>query len=246
MCSLQAHYHQWRGHSCPVTRMLFLASDTHLLTTGSRDFCILQWTVEGKLPVVNEEEESNMDNEVAHTGRHQIKDNHKLSDNESYHSDYSPDEQEDDDYEYSKNVTRGKQARGRQQPSENSRYSDAADSLPQAPQGRGRPLRKSHHLDYQGEDTRAVGRSPRRNIPAQDTRSQQGSYAERFNKHKATSNARWNPQSSSDPQHEPEDMGLYSDEESPRQQQGHTGRGRGRSRHPARGQIKEWTRRPMR
>ena len=201
--------------------------------------------MEGKLPVLNEEEESDMNNEMAHAGGRQIKDNHKLSDNESYNSDYSPDEQEDD-YEYSKNVARGKQARGRQQPSEYSRYSDAADSLPQAPQGRGRPLRKSHHLDHEGEDTRAVGRSPRRNIPAQDTRSQHGSYAERFNKHKAASNARWNPQSSSDPQHEPEDMGLYSDEESSRQRQGHAGRGGGRSRHPARGQDKEWTRRPMR
>jgi len=227
--------------------MLFLASDTHLLTTGSRDFCILQWTVEGKFPVLNEEEESDMDNEMAHTGRRQIKDNHKLSDNNSYHSDYSPDEQEDDDYEYSKNVARGKQARGQQQPSENSRYSDAVDSLPhQAPQGRGRPSRKSRHLDHQGEDTRAVGRSPRRNIPAQDTRSQQGSYAERFNKHKAGNNARWNPQSSSDPQQEPEEMGHYSDEEGSRQQQGHAGRGGGRSRHPARRQDKEWTRRPRR
>lgn len=226
--------------------MLFLASDTHLLTTGRRDFCILQWTVEGKLPVLNEEEESDMNNEMAHASRRQIKDNHKLSDNESYHSDYSPDEQ-DDDYEYSKNVARGKQARIRQQPSENSRYSDAADSLAhQAPQGRGRPSRKSHHLDRQGEDTRAVGRSMRRNLPAQDTRSQQGSYSERFNKHKAASNARGNPQSSSDPQQEPEDMGHYSEEESPRQRQGHAGRGGGRSRNPARGQDKEWTRRPMR
>ena len=246
MCSLQAHYHQWRGHSCPVTRMLFLASDTHLLTTGSRDYCILQWAVEGKLPVLNEEEDSDMDNEIARASRRQIKDNHKLSDNESYHSDYSPDEQEDDDHEYSKNVARGKQGRGRQQPSENSRYSDAADSMQrQAPQGRGRPSRKSHHLDPEGEYTRAVGRSPRRNIPAQDTRTQQGSYAERFNKHKAASNARWNPQSASDPQQEPEDMGHYSDE-SPRQRQGHAGRGGGRSRHPARGQDKELTRRPMR
>lgn len=226
--------------------MLFLASDTHLLTTGSRDFCILQWTVEGKLPVLNEEEESDMDNELARAGRRQIKDNHKLSDNESYHSDYSPDEQEDDNYEYSKSVTRRKQARGRQQPSENGRYSGAADSLHQAPQGRGRLVRKSHHLDHRGEDTRAVERSPRRNMPAQDTRSQEGSYAERFNKHKAASNPRWNPQASSDPQQEPEDMGHYSDEESPRQRQGHAGRGGGRSRHPARGQDKEWTRRPMR
>jgi len=227
--------------------MLFLASDTHLLTTGSRDFCILQWTVEGKLPVLNEEEESDMDNEMAHAGRRQIKDNHKVSDNESYHSDSSRDEQEDDDYEYSEYVARGKQARGRQQPSENSRYSDAADSMQhQAPKGRGHPSRKSRHLDHQGEDTRGVGRNQRRNIPPQDTRPQQGSYAERFNKHKAGSNARWNPQSSSDPQQEPEDMGHFSDEERPKQRQGHAGRGGGRSRNPARGQDNEQTRRPMR
>ena len=217
--------------------MLVLASDTHLITTGSRDICILQWSVEGRLPVVNEEEEYDM----AQAGRHQ-KHNHVLSDNESYHSDYSADGQEDDDYEYSKNVARQKQAVhvGRQRLSENSHYSDAADSLPhQVPQGHGHPSRKSRHLNHQA-DNRGVGRSPRHNIPAHElTRSQQGSYAERFNKHKAVSNARWNSQ-------EPEDVSHYSDEESPRQGQGHGGRGGAKSRHPARGQDREWDRRPMR
>lgn len=220
--------------------MLFLASDTHLITTGSRDICILQWSVEGRLPVVNEEEEYDMENDMAQAGRRQ-KGSHIHSDNESYHSDYSADDQEDDDYEYSKNVAREKQARGGQRLSHNSHYSDASDSLPhQAPQGHERPSRKSRHLNHQADDGRAVGRSPRRNLPAQDTRSQQGSYAERFNKHKAASKA------SNYPQQEPEDMGHYSDEESPRQRQGHGDRGGGRSRHPARGQDRQWDRRPMR
>lgn len=221
--------------------MLFLASDTHLITTGSRDFCILQWSVLGKLPVVNEEEEEyDTENDMNQASRHH-KDNH--SDNESYHSDYSADDQEDDeDYEYSKNAARGKQARGQQRPSDNSHYSDAADSSPRdAPQGHGRPLRKNHLNQPTGDDSRSVGRSPRYNVQAQNTRSQQGSYAEKFNKQKAVGNARRNP-----PQQEPADMGHYSDEESPRQRPGHAGRGGGRSRHPARGQDREWDRRQMR
>ncbi len=195
--------------------------------------------MEGRLPVVNEEEEYDMQTDMTPAGRRQ-KGSHVHSENESYHSDYSIDDQEDDDYEYSKNVAREKQARGRQRLSDNSRYSDAADSLPQqAPQGHERPSRKSRHQNHQGDDdSRAVGRSPRRNLPAQDTRSQQGSYAERFNKHKAASKAY--------PQQEPEDMGHYSDEESPRQRQGQGDRGGGRSRHPARGQGRQWERRPMR
>lgn len=188
-----------------------------------------------------------MENDTTQAGRRQ-KGTHALSDNESYHSDYSADDQEDDDYEFSKNVARGKQARGRQQFSDNSRYSNTVDSLPhQVPQGHDRTSRKSRHLNRQAEnDSRAVGRSPRRNIPAQDNRSQQGSYAERFNKHKATSNPRWNSQASNYPQQEPEDTSHYSDEESPRQRQGHGGRDGGRSRHPARGQDRELNRRPMR
>lgn len=221
--------------------MLFLASDIYLLTTGSRDICILQWAVEGKLPAVNEEEEYDMENEVAQAGRRQ---KHVPSDDESYHSDGSDGVQEESNYEYSKNVARGRQARGRQQVYDNSHYSE--DSLPhQAPQDHQHPSRKSRHLSHQEEDdSRAVGRSPRRNIPSQDTRSQQGSYAARFNKHKAANNTRWNSQAS--PQQEPEDLSHYSDEESPRQHQGHGARGGGRGRHPAKGQDRQWDRRPMR
>lgn len=225
--------------------MLFLASDTYLLTTGSRDICILQWAVEGKLPAVNEEEEYDMDNEVAHAGRRQ-KAKHVPSDNESYHSEGSAGiHEEEDNYEYSKNVARGRQARGRQRVYDNSHSEDSLSH--QAPQDHERPSRRSRHLSHQEEDdSRAVGRSPRRNIPSQDTRSQQGSYAARFNKHKAANNTRWNPQTSNYPQQEPEDMSHYSDEESPRQHQGHGVRGRGRGRHPARGQDRQWDRRPMR
>ena len=81
---------------------------------------------------------------------------------------------------------------------------------------------------------------PQRNAPTQNsTRSQQGSYTERFNKQKAAR-----------PQPEPEDMDYYSDEESPRQAPGGgKGRGRGRgaerSRYPARGQDRQWDRRHM-
>ena len=219
--------------------MLFLPSDTYLITTGSRDFCILQWSVEGRLPAVNEEEEYGMEHEMAQTTGRRQRDNQRLSDNESYHSDYSAEEQEDDDYEFSKNVPRGKQVRGRQRPSDNSRYAD------EEPLGQGRPSKKTH-LNHPMDDTRTVGRSPRHTFPTQNTRSQQGSYAEKFNKNKGVGNAKWNQQSSSYPEEESADMGQYSDEESPRQRQGHGGRGGGRSRHPARGQDREWDRRQRR
>ena len=62
--------------------MLFLSSDTYLITTGSRDFCILQWSVEGKVPVSQEEEEYGMENNMVLTGG-RPKERRRLSDNES-------------------------------------------------------------------------------------------------------------------------------------------------------------------
>ena len=220
--------------------MLFLASDTHLITTGSRDFCILQWTVEGNLPAFNEEEEYEMES------RHQNQNRQRLSDNDSHrHSDYSVDDRDEDSYK--ENTTRGRQARARQRPSENTRYSDATSSMTlKIPQGRGRPLRKSYQHNSSGDERGITERSPQRNgLPQNASRSQQGSYAERFNKQKAVNgNDKWNSQQ------DPEDMDQYSDDESPRQHEGLRGRGKGRgaerSRFPARGQDKRWDRRQMR
>jgi len=247
-----AHYHQWRGHSCPVTQMLFLALDTYLITTGSRDFCILQWSVEGNLPALNEEEEYDMEADMPRAGRHENQNRRRLSDNDSYHSDDSIDEHDEDGYDdFHENVPRGKHARGRQQPSENRRYSDAtSSSILEVPQGHKRLSRKTQQHRSLRDDGGVVRRSPQRNMPTQNSsRSQQGSYAERFNKHKALNgNAKRNPHSSNYPQPEPEDMDQYSDEESPRQPRGNLGRGRGgeTGRIPGRGQDRGWDRRQMR
>ncbi|XP_058970636.2 77 kDa echinoderm microtubule-associated protein [Pocillopora verrucosa] len=234
-----AHYHQWRGHSCPVTRMLFLSSDTYLITTGSRDFCILQWSVEGKVPVFQEEEEYGMENNMVLTGG-RPKERRRLSDNESYHSDYSAEEQENNDYNkrYT-NAARGKQVIRRQQPIED-RYAD------EEPPNQMHPTRKTH-LSHPMDDPKPGGRSPRRNFPTQSIRSQQGSYSEKMTKNKGVSNAKWNQQSPDYPEEESADLEQYSDEESPRQHQGHGGRGGGRSHHPmARGQDRDWDRRQRR
>ena len=234
--------------------MLFLASDTHLITTGSRDFCILQWSVEGNLPAFNEEEEYEMETDMQRAGRHQNQNRQRGSDNESYHSDYSVDDHDEDNYnDFPANPTRGKQAGARQRPSEN-RYSDAASSLTlEVPPGHGRPSRKTYQQHSSGDDRRVTDRSPQRNaLPQNSSRSQQGSYTERFNKQKpVNSNAKWNSQSNY-PHSDPADMDQYSDDDdddSPRQPPGHEGRGRGRgaerSRFPARGQGRQWDRRPM-
>jgi len=232
--------------------MLFLASDTYLITTGSRDLCILQWSVEGNLPALNEEEEYDVETDMPRAGRHENQNRRRLSDNDSYHSDDSIDEHDEDGYDdFYENVRRGKHARGRQRPSENRRYSDAtSSSMLEVPQGHEHLSRKTHQHRSLRDDGRVVGRSPQRNMSTQNSsRSQQGSYAERFNKHKALNgNAKRNPQSSNYPQPEPEDVDQYSDEESPRQPRGNLGRGRGgeRGRIPARGQDRGWDRRQMR
>lgn len=236
---MKAHYHQWRGHSCPVTRMLFLSSDTYLITTGSRDFCILQWSVEGKVPVFQEEEEYGMENNMVLTGG-RPKERRRLSDNESYHSDYSAEEQENNDYNkrYT-NAARGKQVIRRQQPIED-RYAD------EEPPNQMHPTKKTH-LSHPMDDPKPGGRSPRRNFPTQSIRSQQGSYSEKMTKNKGVSNAKWNQQSPDYPEEESADLEQYSDEESPRQHQGHGGRVGGRSHHPmARGQDRDWDRRQRR
>lgn len=226
--------------------MLFLASDTHLITTGSRDFCILQWTVESNLPAFNEEEEYEREMDMRQTSRRHNQNRRRLSDDYSrHHSDYSVDDRDEDSYK--ENITRGKQTRARQPPSENSSYSDATSSMTlEVPQGRGRPSRKSYQQNSSGDDRRVTERSPQRNgLPQNASRSQQGSYAERFNKQKAVNgNDKWNSQQDS------EDMDQYSDDESPRQHEGPRGRGQGRgaerSRLPARGQDKRLDRRQMR
>ena len=190
-----------------------------------------------------------METDMPRARRHQKQNHRRPSDNDSYHSDYSIEDRDEDDYnDVPENVTRGKHARGRQRPSENRRYSDAESSMTlEVPPGHVRPSRKAYLHHSSGDDSRAVGRSPQRNAPTQNTtRSQQGSYAERFNKQKGAGSVNGK---SSYPQSGPADMDQYSDEESPRQPPGQVGRGRGRgrSRFPTRGQQgREWDRRQMR
>ena len=234
--------------------MLFLASDTHLITTGSRDFCILQWSVEGNLPAFNEEEEYEMETDMQRASGHQNQNRQRGSDNESYHSDYSAYDRDEDNYnDFPGNTTRGRHAGARQRPSEN-RYSDAASSLAlEVPPGHGRPIRKTYQQNSSGDDRRVTDRSPQRNaLPRNTSRSQQGPYTERFNKQKhVNSNAKWNSQSNYS-QSDPAVMEQYSDnddDDSPRQPPGNAWRGRGRgaerSRQPGKGRDRQWDRRPM-
>lgn len=217
--------------------MLFLASDTHLITTGGRDFCILQWSVEGHLPALNEEEESEIETGMPRVARQQKRSRKKFSDNKSNHSGYSSDERNECE-DFSENTARQKQPRGQRHPRENRRYSDEASGFLEVPPGRGRPSRKSQQ--YNSDNSRVSGRSPQRNIPSQNsTRSQQGSYAGRFHKQKAARPSNQPP---------PDDMDYYSDEEIPRMDPGARDRERGgeRNDYPTRGQGRKLNRRPMR
>lgn len=202
-----AHFHQWRGHSCPVTRMLFLASDTHLITTGSRDFCILQWLVEGNLPALKEEDEYEMGMGGLRVGRHQ--NSQGVSDDDSYSSDYSNDGHVEENY--GDDMTKGRPERAWQNVSENKRYSGDAN-LTEHSSGHIKPNRKT----YLGDDHKVTERSPQRNALPKN-RSKQGSYAERFNKQKVLH-----------PQQEPEDVKEYSDDDDDRGRDSYRQVGRGR------------------
>lgn len=45
--SLQAPSHKYDGHGSHVTNVCFTHSDSHLLSMGGKDTCILQWRVMG-------------------------------------------------------------------------------------------------------------------------------------------------------------------------------------------------------
>lgn len=44
---LQAPSHRYEGHGSHVTNVRFTHCDSHLLSMGGKDTCILQWRVKG-------------------------------------------------------------------------------------------------------------------------------------------------------------------------------------------------------
>lgn len=230
-----AHFHQWRGHSCPVTRMLFLASDTHLITTGSRDFCILQWLVEGNLPPFKEEEEYELGRDTLPVSRHP--NGRGIQADDSYYSDYSSDRAVDN-YESKAN---GRTAEVWQRQSENMRQSDNGRlTTRKVPVDHRRPSRRAYQQVSSRDEPRATEQSPQRNAFPQ-TKPQKGSYAQRYHQHKA-----------SHPVQEPEDLIDDSDDGINERQRPYRQLGGGReqstdqSPFPLRGVEQRRDRRPMR
>lgn len=216
--------------------MLFLASDTHLITTGSRDFCILQWLVEGNLPPFNEEEEYQMGGDTLQVSRHQ--NGRGIPADESYYSDYSNDRVVDNNYD--ENKANGRTAEVWQSQSENNRHSDNGRSTTRkVPVDHRRPSRKTYQQVSSRDEPRATEQSPQRNAFPQN-KSQKGSYAQRFHKHKA-----------SHPQQEPEDLIEDSDDDINDRQPPYRQPGGGREQStdqsplPLRGVERRRDRRPM-
>lgn len=215
--------------------MLFLASDTHLITTGSRDFCILQWLVEGNLPPFKEEEEYEIGRDTLPVSRHP--NGRGIQADDSYYSDYSSDRAVDN-YESKAN---GRTAEVWQRQSENMRHSDNGRlTTRKVPVDHRRPSRRAYQQVSSRDEPRATEQSPQRNAFPQ-TKPQKGSYAQRYHQHKA-----------SHPVQEPEDLIDDSDDDINERQRPYRQLGGGReqstdqSPFPLREVEQRRDRRPMR
>ena len=237
---MQAHYHQWRGHSSRVGRMLFLASDSFLITTGRHDICILQWAVEPQLPLMDEEDEYGTDEDVRH-----MEDSYEPLESESDH-DYQDD---DNDYAFSQNAASNAGKPPAQTLIRNNRYSNATGVVPlEMPPAKGQLSDRNHDSKQVAleRQNRTTERNPRFPLPAQKNKSRTGSYAEMFNKHKGIWNS--DQEIASHQQSQLPDMGLWPEDEHPQQLKEQIGGGgaRGRNHRPRRGGEKKQERRPMR
>lgn len=190
-----------------MARLLFLASDVYMISTGGRDACVMQWAVKGKLETLHEEDEDSQDEEDMESDPYQLDsddstkvDGRRRKLQESYDDRYSDEESYDDEVDRTRQVA--------------------------APQGARSNRNPPKPLPAKGNEHVARGRHNPRQLPQQP-----GSYAGEFNKRRQAGGA---SHDSSPTRSRPElqnrprplaDADYYDDDETPvRRQRGGAGR----------------------